>query len=396
MTEHTDERTLSPFEKNRFFQGKLMTPRDMTVEQEYHADRLHTIARHALGSGVVTGLAVASVTESGDDIEVTVDPGLAVDGYGRPVQVDRTTTKTLPAPETGLISLYVRYSERPVESAPVPDGTAGDDAVNRAVEAAEITYRAGPPPEAERRRIPLDGLEDADPETVARELTARGHAGHRSDPGPPEDPAVYLAAFERTDDGWQQTDQGVRTHAADQQLLLTALAQHLADDERHGGSEAATGGRQRTERLDRIEATIADLERDREAFARYAVRRTLGDRKRRFGRLAERVEPRSGTASRLARDVATADRDRTDALVADETALSDALSTLIPTLFDLGDSLEGTCTEESRSRYRNAVAELEETVDPDGSLLAVVEAHDRVCECAADLSVLVSARPDDA
>lgn len=396
MTEHTDERTLSPFEKNRFFQGKLMTPRDMTVEQEYHADRLHALARFALGSGVVTGLSVASVTETDGDIEVTVEPGMAIDGYGRPVQIDRRTTKTLPAPEADRISLHVRYSERPVESVPVPDAADGDDAVNRAVETAEITYRSGPPEAEGRSDLSLDGLADADATTVARELTARYHDRNRSDPGPPEDPAVFVAAFERKNDSWQRTDHGVRTHAADQQLILTALAEHIADDERHGGSGAATVDRQPTERLDRIEETIADLERDRDAFAGYAVRRTLADRKRRFRRLADRVEPRSGAASRLARDVATADRDRTDALVADEAALREALTDRCSTLLELADSLEGICTEETLSSYRVAVSELEVSLEEDWSLLAVVEAHDRVCERADDLSVLVSVRPDDA
>lgn len=395
MTRHTDERTLSPFEKNRFFRGKLMTPRDMTVEQEYHADRLHALSRSVLDSGVVAGLSVASVAERDDDIEVAVEPGLAIDGYGRPVQVDRRTTKTLPAPEADCISLYVRYSERPVESAPVPDAADGDDAVNRAVETAEITYRTGPPPEDDTDGgLSLDGLRAEDPATVMRTLTERHHDRNRSDPEPPADPAVFVDAFERTNDGWQRRDHGVRTHAADHELLLRALAQHLADEERHGGTATGSADDQRSERLDRLEERVADLEHERAVFADYAVRRTLGDRKRRFRDLADRVEPQSGGASRLARTVATADDDRIEDLVADEAALRDALSELCPSLSDLADSLEGICTADSVEGYREAVSALEGALEQDASVLGVVRAHDRVCERADDLSVLVSVRPE--
>lgn len=97
-TEPGDEDcALDRFVRNRFFHGKLMTARDMQLEQEYHADRLETLAQHVTGKGAVCGLAVSVEQESADDpLEVTVEPGYALDWCGRPVLVEDTAHETVP------------------------------------------------------------------------------------------------------------------------------------------------------------------------------------------------------------------------------------------------------------------------------------------------------------
>lgn len=401
MTDQTHDRMLSSFEKNRFFKGKLMTPRDMTVEQQYHADRLHTLARFVLGSGIVAGLDVKSVAESDDKLAVTIQPGVAIDGYGRPIQVDRRTSTTLPPPEAETISLYVRHSEQPAESVPVPDevgGASEGSAVNRAVESFEVTYRPGPPTERTGfDGVDLDAVEGADPATVAREITSQYHERHRTELSVPGDPAVFLGTFERTADGnWAATDAGVRRYAVDQELLLATLAEHLADGHAEPSTHDGTSAEQDrlAERLDRLESSVADLERDRDAFARYAVRRTLGDRARAFETLAVRIEPRSGAASRLAREVAATDRDCIDALVEDEPAFRRSLDAIVASLDDLAAGLADVCTERSTERYEDAVSTLETALDADASVPALVEAHDTVCQCASSLSVRVDVVPE--
>lgn len=389
MTERTHERTLSLFEKNRFFQGKLMTPRDMTVEQQYHAERLHTLARFALGSGIVHGLDVASVTGSGGELSVTVGPGVAIDGYGRPVQVDRRTTSTLPPPEADTISLYVRHSEQPAESAPVPDAVDGGDgsAVNRAIESFEVTYRAGPPPERERfGGLDLDGIDGTDPAAAARAVAERYHERHRTDLSPPEDPGVFVGTYERAADGtWTGGDDGIRRYAVDQELLFTALIEHLTDG--HGGSGNAADAEDDhlATRVDRLETAVSEVERDRDALARHAIRRTLRDRRRRFEALADRIEPHSGTASRLAREIVATGHEP----VADGQTFRSSLDGVVGPLEDLAVPLADVCTERSVRRYREAVGQLEASLDDDTSLLAVVDTHDQVCKRADSLAVLV-------
>ena len=58
------DRILEQFERNQFFQGKLMTARDMEAEQEYHAERLHAINRFATGQGILYGAEVSSASVS--------------------------------------------------------------------------------------------------------------------------------------------------------------------------------------------------------------------------------------------------------------------------------------------------------------------------------------------
>ena len=62
-----------------YYDRQYLRTQDFDAEQHYHltAHRRHDIARHV--GGIVAGLAVVA---SGDG-ELTVQPGVAVDGYGR-------------------------------------------------------------------------------------------------------------------------------------------------------------------------------------------------------------------------------------------------------------------------------------------------------------------------
>lgn len=57
--------------------------------------------------------------------------GLAIDGAGRPIVVEQSTTKTLPDVSEDELYLFVQYDEVGVEKVPVPDtdGVVEDDAV---------------------------------------------------------------------------------------------------------------------------------------------------------------------------------------------------------------------------------------------------------------------------
>lgn len=80
-----------PFERNRYFYGKLLGVDDFEAEQRYINDKRRLINRFLHGCGVVCGLNVVPV---GDDA-VSVEPGMALDFAGREIIVDEPVTRKL-------------------------------------------------------------------------------------------------------------------------------------------------------------------------------------------------------------------------------------------------------------------------------------------------------------
>ncbi len=80
-----------PYERNRYFYGKLLTVRDFESEQKYVNDKRRLINRLLHGSGVVSGLQVIAV----DDKTVSVQMGVALDSLGREIVVASPVTLKL-------------------------------------------------------------------------------------------------------------------------------------------------------------------------------------------------------------------------------------------------------------------------------------------------------------
>lgn len=80
-----------PFERNRYFYGKLLTVRDFETEQKYMNDKRRLINRLMHGAGVVSGLQVLAV----DDKSISVEMGVAIDSYGREIVVPSPVTLKL-------------------------------------------------------------------------------------------------------------------------------------------------------------------------------------------------------------------------------------------------------------------------------------------------------------
>jgi hypothetical protein len=106
---------LFPFERNRYFYGKLLTVRDFEIEQNYNNNkrRLTNLLLH--GSGIVCGLQVICV----DEKTVSIEPGFAIDGSGREIVVSSPVTQKLSLlPGFGdngssqVIYLYIAYDEK--------------------------------------------------------------------------------------------------------------------------------------------------------------------------------------------------------------------------------------------------------------------------------------------
>ena len=79
-----NNKNLFPFERNRYFYGKMLTARDFETEQKYFNDKRRLINRSVLGAGIVCGLGV----NAGDDTSLTVESGLALDYLGREIAIN--------------------------------------------------------------------------------------------------------------------------------------------------------------------------------------------------------------------------------------------------------------------------------------------------------------------
>ncbi len=108
-----------PFERNRYFYGKLLTVRDFEVEQRYFNDKRRLINRLLLGPGILAGLNVLSV----DDKTILVEPGVAMDDLGREIVVETPFVSRLSVLEGfdtikdhGEVYLYIAYKEEAREA----------------------------------------------------------------------------------------------------------------------------------------------------------------------------------------------------------------------------------------------------------------------------------------
>ncbi len=112
-----------PFERNRYFYGKLLTVNDFETEQKYVNDKRRLINRFLHGSGVVCGMNVVGV----DDTTISVEMGLALDFSGREIVIDTPVIKKLSMIEgfdsgleaggdMGYLYLCLEYGEQEKEA----------------------------------------------------------------------------------------------------------------------------------------------------------------------------------------------------------------------------------------------------------------------------------------
>jgi hypothetical protein len=111
----------------RYFDRQFLRPQDFTDEQAYHVAmrRRHNIAGHTWG--ILHGLVLTA-----DSGPLAVQPGRAVDGYGREVAaIERMTVPPLPpAPITGDVAydVWLIYDRVGSDTAPSGYATGGADA----------------------------------------------------------------------------------------------------------------------------------------------------------------------------------------------------------------------------------------------------------------------------
>lgn len=262
--EANDDGTPDQFVRNRFFNGKLMTARDMAAEQEYHAGRLESLTRNVTGWGIVCGLEAR--IEPGDGPEnpprAIVEPGVAIDGTGRLIVVSEKDSKPLAegTPSSGdIVSVYVQYTTCLTESVPAhgsEDACKEECDYNRVRETYTIETDAGTPGNQkaipiERVRLPTaesfldeDGeVSEPDPDHPAlHEPAASYHEPDNLEEDnrvrscrQPEPDKVYLGSFRRGDEEWSflsPTDDSVpRPYVYNNDMLYAGLLDHVTNFE---------------------------------------------------------------------------------------------------------------------------------------------------------------------
>jgi len=391
------DRILEQFEKNQFFQGKLMTARDMETEQEYHAERLHAVNRFATGRGILYGAEVSAVEESDSELAVTIEPGIILDAHGRPIVIEHSTTKTLPLPSADTIYLYIRFDRSELESVPVPEvrGASSEEYTsNRVVEGFELTYQESEP-ESYDALPEVDTSIDEDTETEAflHTLANRYHQQHRSELEPVEDPSIFVGSFERTRDGdWVRgAETAQRSLAYDNDMLYAMLVSHITETERPhniaGGLEEEISPE--LEEIIEVGEQLDEIRSRLDSLNRYVMRKTLKDEIRFFGALATRFEEHDPEGSRLAQEIVDQAREAMAEKAFDDPEEYRARAgQKLEQHLELGGVLEDSATEESLERYVEAVDELQTALAEDADIVRVAETQDQVCEAADSLEEL--------
>lgn len=109
-----------PFERNKYFYGKLLSVDDFELEQKYMNDKRRMLNRFLFGTGVVAGLYVVRT----DEQTISVESGFALDSWGREIVVDVPVIKKLSLIEgfrdctigdTGDVYLCLEYDEDETE-----------------------------------------------------------------------------------------------------------------------------------------------------------------------------------------------------------------------------------------------------------------------------------------
>ena len=110
---------LFPFNRNRYYKGKMLTSADFEAEQLYMNNKRRFVNQMIGGSGIVCGLSVISL----DDLSIMLESGVAIDDAGREIVVENSIVKKLSTIEgfeqlrTNQVSLCIRYQEE--ENQPV-------------------------------------------------------------------------------------------------------------------------------------------------------------------------------------------------------------------------------------------------------------------------------------
>ena len=276
-THRDDDHSLHRFERNRFFNGKLMTARDMQAEQHYHAERLETVTSFVNGWGIVCGLDAKVEVPDGDDRPlVVVESGVAIDRAGRIIVVPDDHSEPLKESIGSTdeeVSIYLRHDTCFTESVPAhgsEDACKEECDYNRTVETYAVDVENRPPIReneegetvGEQKPLPFERVRFPTEDEVGKDVTTDAgrianvndaanlparfyHELADDDPQfrevrdceTPEPGRVFLGHFESNDDGvwsvvdyWDEETEH-RPYVYTNDMLYTSILDHATDFE---------------------------------------------------------------------------------------------------------------------------------------------------------------------
>jgi hypothetical protein len=230
--------------RNRYFEGRLLSAADFSLEQEYWLARERLLNRHVFGCGVVTGLGVTAV-EDGPARGLRIAPGLAIDRWGRvivvpaphevmPIALTDEDGSPLDEPSDqlpGRLVVSLCYQECPADLVRAVINEASSDCVDREAEATTwietyaIRIREGaagrvtaPCPDDVLEALRSGNLDDAVYVLV-----------QATDAPLPEDPCLALANVSTSSDGALAVEQCAPRLTLPTNQILLALVACLAE-----------------------------------------------------------------------------------------------------------------------------------------------------------------------
>lgn len=116
------EQNYFPFERNRYFYGKLLSVEDFQREQSYMNHKRRLLNRLLYGSGILCGMQVIEA----DQESISIEMGVALDGYGREIVLEQPVLKRLSVLDgfqehcvenenSGTLYLCIEYKEEETE-----------------------------------------------------------------------------------------------------------------------------------------------------------------------------------------------------------------------------------------------------------------------------------------
>ena len=250
------------YERNLYFHGKLITVRDMNLEQAYHLGRLNSHTRYVSGQGVLTGLDTTATWDAAtDELTIAVHPGVAYDCYGMPIVVENraTETRTLGDETTVYVSIRGRDCKEELVPATGAENACADDCeyshIRESFEVVVSTEEPAPEDPPLSYAIPdvefpskSDVGEDAQAAFRAVSRNYYENDAHYADEdeespagtirvdGPPskpcDNPAVFLAAYSRSDgdsDDWTLSGDPFREEIHPNHKTWSGLLRHATD-----------------------------------------------------------------------------------------------------------------------------------------------------------------------
>ncbi len=133
-------------ERVNYATGVMLDAGDFTDEQTYHRGRLAALLRHLGGFGTLAGLRVTPPAAGDTDLQLRVEPGLAVDRLGRPMQLDTPQCIRLAAWFANQTTADLRAATQRAPRAPVPAAVMTDVfmAANVCARGKTPAFAAGP------------------------------------------------------------------------------------------------------------------------------------------------------------------------------------------------------------------------------------------------------------